>query len=64
MTNAYSRTQILKGGHKTTEYTDDDFDPMLDKDKDAGENPDTVYTAKENIKQTRQIHLKKHILIT
>ena len=48
--HAYSRTQILKGGHKTTEYTDDDFDPMLDKDMDAGENPDTVYTAKENIK--------------
>ena len=48
--HAYSRTQILKGGHKTTEYTDDDFDPMLDKHKDAGENPDTVYTAKENIK--------------
>ena len=48
--HAYSRTQILKGGHKTTEYTDDDFDPMLDKDMDAGENPDTVYTAKGNIK--------------
>ena len=48
--HAYSRTQILKGGHKTTEYTDDDFDPMLDKDMDAGENPDTAYTAKENIK--------------
>lgn len=48
--HAYSRTQILKGGHKTTEYTDDDFDSMLDKDMDAGENPDTVYTAKENIK--------------
>ena len=48
--HAYSRTQILKGGHKTTEYTDDDFDPMLDEDMDAGENPDTVYTAKENIK--------------
>lgn len=47
---AYSRTQILKGGHKTTEYTDDEFDPMLDEDMDAGENPDTVYTAKENIK--------------
>ena len=46
----YSRTQILKGGHKTTEYTDDEFDPMLDEDMDAGENPDTVYTAKENIK--------------
>ena len=48
--HAYSRTQILKGGHKTTEYTDDDFDSMLDKDMDAGKNPDTVYTAKENIK--------------
>ena len=48
--HAYSRTQILKGGHKTTEYTDDDFDSMLDKDMDAGENPDTVYTAKGNIK--------------
>lgn len=48
--HAYSRTQILKGGHKTTEYTDDDFDSMLDEDMDAGENPDTVYTAKENIK--------------
>lgn len=48
--HAYSRTQILKGGHKTTEYTDDEFDPMLDEDMDAGENPDTVYSAKENIK--------------
>lgn len=48
--HAYSRTQILKGGHKTTEYTDDEFDPMLEEDMDAGENPDTVYTAKENIK--------------
>lgn len=48
--HAYSRTQILKGGHKTTEYTDDEFDSMLDEDMDAGENPDTVYTAKENIK--------------
>lgn len=48
--HAYSRTQILKGGHKTTEYTDDEFDPMLDEDMDAGENPDTVYTVKENIK--------------
>ncbi len=34
--HAYSRTQILKGGHKTTEYTDDEFDSMLDEDMDAG----------------------------
>lgn len=47
--HAYSRTQILKGGHKTTEYTDDEFDPMLKKDMDAGENTDSVYTAHENI---------------
>lgn len=48
--HAYSRTQILKGGHKTTEYASSDFKSMLTKDMDAGENPDTVYTAKENIK--------------
>lgn len=48
--HAYSRTQILKGGHKTTEYSNSDFKSMLNKDMDAGENPDTVYTAKENIK--------------
>ena len=47
--HAYSRTQILKGGHKTTEYASSDFKSMLTKDMDAGENPDTVYTAKENI---------------
>ena len=29
-----------------TEYTEDDFDPMLDKDKDEGKNQDTVYTSK------------------
>ena len=48
--HAYSRTQILKGGHKTTEYDNADFKSMLTKDMDAGENPDSVYIAKENIK--------------
>lgn len=48
--HAYSRTQILKGGHKTTEYSNADFKKMLETDMDAGENPDSVYTAKENIK--------------
>lgn len=48
--HAYSRTQILKGGHKTTEYDNSDFKSMLNKDMDAGENPDGVYTAHENIK--------------
>lgn len=31
----------LEGGHKTVEYTDDEFDAELDKDMDAGENPAT-----------------------
>lgn len=48
--HAYSRTQILKGGHKTTEYANADFKSMLNKDMDAGTNPDGVYTAHENIK--------------
>ena len=48
--HAYSRTQILKGGHKTTEYSNSDFKSMLNKDMDAGSNPDGVYTAHENIK--------------
>ena len=48
--HAYSRSKMLLGGTKANDYTDDEFDPMLDEDMDAGENPDTVYTAKENIK--------------
>ncbi|MGM9617041.1 S-layer homology domain-containing protein [Butyricicoccus sp.] len=47
--HAYSRSQILKGGVKTTEYTDDAFDEMLEKDMDAGENPETRFIAPENI---------------
>lgn len=47
--HAYSRSQLLKGGEKTTEYTDDEFDEMLDADIDAGEDEGTVYTAYGNI---------------
>lgn len=47
--HAYSRSQILKGGVKTTEYTDDAFDEMLEKDMDAGENPETRFVAPKNI---------------
>ena len=44
--HAYSRSQIMKGGVKTTEYTDDEFDEQLDKDIediDGGENPGTLF---------------------
>lgn len=47
--HAYSRSEILKGGVKTTEYTDDEFDEMLDRDMDAGENPETRTVAPANI---------------
>lgn len=47
--HAYSRSEILKGGVKTTEYTDDEFDEMLEVDMDAGENPETRFIAPENI---------------
>lgn len=47
--HAYSRSQILKGGQKKTEYTDDEFEEMLDVDMDAGENPETRYIAPKNI---------------
>lgn len=47
--HAYSRTHILEGGHKTVEYTDDEFDAELSKDMDAGENPSTRYEAPANI---------------
>lgn len=52
--HAYSRSQILKGGVKTTDYTDDAFDEQLDKDMDAGENPETRYTAPGNIQSDTQ----------
>lgn len=45
--HAYSRSKILKGGTKTVEYTDDEFDEQLEKDIDISAitnipNPFTV----------------------
>lgn len=48
--HAYSRSKLLKGGHSTFEYTDDEFDEMLDRDIDAGEDPESLKTAPANIK--------------
>lgn len=48
--HAYSRSKLLKGGHSTFEYTDDEFDEMLDRDIDAGEDPESLTTAPANIK--------------
>ena len=48
--HAYSRSKLLKGGHSTFEYTDDEFDEMLDRDIDAGEDPEPLTTAPANIK--------------
>ena len=48
--HAYSRSEILKGGKKTVEYTDDEFDEQLEKDMDAGDDPENRYEAPGNIK--------------
>lgn len=50
--HAYSRSKMLLGGKQTeafAQYTDDEFDAQLEKDMDAGENPETLYTAPGNI---------------
>lgn len=47
--HAYSRSKLLKGGQSTYEYTDDEFDEMLDRDLDAGENPEGRFVAPANI---------------
>lgn len=48
--HAYSRSMIMKGAVKKFDYTDKEFDKMLDRDIDAGDNEETVYTAYQNIK--------------
>ena len=47
--HAYSRSKLLKGGQSTYEYTDDEFDEMLDRDLDSGENPEGRFVAPANI---------------
>lgn len=48
--HAYSRSQLLSGdGVKDITYTDDAFDEQLEKDMDAGENPETRTVAPGNI---------------
>lgn len=48
--HAYSRSQLLTGdGVKDITYTDDEFDEQLEKDMDAGENPETRTLAPGNI---------------
>ena len=52
--HAYSRTKMLKGGQFKMEYSDDEFEEQLEKDMDAGENPDTLYEAPGNISEDTQ----------
>ena len=47
--HAYSRSKMMLTAKKTFEYTDDEFDEMLDKDLDAGENPKGLTTAPGNL---------------
>lgn len=47
--HAYSRSKMLLGGQKTTDYTDDEFDAALERDLDAGENPAGRFVAPGNI---------------
>lgn len=47
--HAYSRSKMMLAASKSFNYTDDDFDKMLEKDLDAGENPTTLTTAPGNI---------------
>ncbi len=47
--HAYSRSYILKGGVKTTAYTDDAFDAQLEKDLDNGESEATLTVGPMNI---------------
>lgn len=49
--HAYSRTKILKGGHSSDDYDQDDFKDELEKDLDAGDQPAARTVAPENIKE-------------
>lgn len=60
--HAYSRSKMLLGGTKTTDYTDDEFDEQLEKDMDAGENPGTLFTAPGNINEDTTDESEKNYL--
>ncbi|MDD6421708.1 MAG: metallophosphoesterase [Intestinibaculum porci] len=49
--HAYSRTKILKGGHSSDDYDQNDFEDELKKDLDAGDQPAARTVAPENIKE-------------
>lgn len=49
--HAYSRSKLLLGGTATSNYTDDEFDEMLEKDMDTqGDKETSLFTAPGNIK--------------
>lgn len=60
--HAYSRSKMLLGGQKTTEYTDDEFDAQLEKDMDTKGSTDTLYEAPGNISDDTQDEEEKAYL--
>lgn len=48
--HAYSRSYMLKGGAKTTEYSDESFEEALERDLDNGDSKEALTLAPENIK--------------
>lgn len=50
--HAYTRSYLLQGGVKTTDYTDDKFDEQLDKDLDNGDSTENLFVAPMNILNT------------
>lgn len=43
------------------EYSDDEFEEQLEKDMDAGENPDTLYEAPEIFQKIHRMRANKNI---
>lgn len=47
--HAYSRSYLLKGGVKTSDYTEDEFDEALERDLDNGDSKEQLTVAPQNI---------------
>lgn len=47
--HAYSRSYFLRGGVKTSDYTDDEFDAALERDLDNGDSEEQLTVAPANI---------------